>query len=43
MWSTTLRTPGVPQAEFLAMSRSDQVGTLPDNVTSAPLTDTEIF
>src|SRR5664280_620694 len=43
MLSTTFLTPGVPHAELRAMSRSDQVGTLPLSVTSPPLTDTEIF
>ena len=34
--STTLRTPGVLQAESLARTRSDQLWTEPVNVTSLP-------
>ena len=40
--STTLRTPGVPQAVLRANSRSDQLWTLPVSVTSVPWTLTEI-
>ena len=40
--STTVRTPGVPQAELVAVSRSSQLCTVPDNVTSLPCTATEI-
>ena len=41
--STTLRTPGVPQAELVAVSRSSQLCTVPDSVTSLPCTATRIF
>jgi hypothetical protein len=40
--STTLRTPGVPHAVLRASSRSDQLCTVPVNVTSVPWTLTEI-
>ena len=36
--STTLCTPGVLQAEFVADSRSAHVCTVPDSVTSLPCT-----
>ena len=40
--STTLRTPGVRQAELVAVSRSAQLCTVPDSVTSVPCTVTAI-
>ena len=42
MLSLTLRTPGAPQAEFLARLRSAQLLTTPVSVTSLPWTSTEI-
>lgn len=42
MLSTTLRTPDVAQAVFLAQSRSRQLLAVPVNVTSAPWISTRM-